>query len=419
MIDATTDACVRDAAITLRDFDFEQIVVETAEQRFSLTADTIGNVWTLAAGGARRRSRRRHRPGGGWRLCGVLARRFGLREHDHRAHPRARCSTRTIATTEAGSTRTLASSDARVSRHRQLRRSSRSPAACRWRSPQGEHGQGDGALGFGVAIAVNTIATDTEALVAVERDRCGLTAHDGGLDVEATASGSIQAFTVAGAFAAADRRSSQGSGIGGDGRRLGLRQPDRRRHDRHVRRATSSTRRRRHRSRDERRRRSSPAPARSRSRSPSPATSTAAAVAIGGSFAVNFIAAPTTTRNQRLGRDRLTLERHRRRRDHGRRRDAGEHLRRRHRRRGQRRRLEHRPRARRQRRRLDRHQRDPQRARWRASATQRPDDRRRERRGHRRHGGRRLVDQRHRRRRRAGDCGRARWSRSPPRSACR
>jgi hypothetical protein len=51
-VNATTDAWIRRASLTLRDFDLEQVVVETPQKRLSVTADTFGDVWTLAAGGA-------------------------------------------------------------------------------------------------------------------------------------------------------------------------------------------------------------------------------------------------------------------------------------------------------------------------------------------------------------------------------
>src|SRR5207244_7515554 len=48
---STTAAWVRDATLVLHDFDLEQMVVETPEKRLSVVADSIGHIWTLAAGG--------------------------------------------------------------------------------------------------------------------------------------------------------------------------------------------------------------------------------------------------------------------------------------------------------------------------------------------------------------------------------
>ena len=52
VVHATTDAFVRDAEITLSGVPLENFVVETAALRFSVTADSAGDIWTLAAGGA-------------------------------------------------------------------------------------------------------------------------------------------------------------------------------------------------------------------------------------------------------------------------------------------------------------------------------------------------------------------------------
>ena len=51
-VDSTVNAFVCDSQITLRGVAFEDFVVETAEVRFSLTADNASDIWTLAAGGA-------------------------------------------------------------------------------------------------------------------------------------------------------------------------------------------------------------------------------------------------------------------------------------------------------------------------------------------------------------------------------
>src|SRR5262249_18099195 len=69
------------------------------------------------------------------------------------------------------------------------------------------------ALSAGVAIAVNTITTDTDALVQASDVLWGDGAT-GGLLVKASADGSIKAFTVAGAFAAA-LAAQQGTGVAG------------------------------------------------------------------------------------------------------------------------------------------------------------------------------------------------------------
>src|SRR5262249_40412431 len=49
-IDSTTNAFIRDSNITLLGVPLDNLVVETAERRLSLTADDVGGIWTLSAG---------------------------------------------------------------------------------------------------------------------------------------------------------------------------------------------------------------------------------------------------------------------------------------------------------------------------------------------------------------------------------
>ncbi|HSB85819.1 MAG TPA: hypothetical protein VLD86_05890, partial [Ilumatobacteraceae bacterium] len=49
-INATTDAFVRDSVITVEGVPLDNLVVETAKRRFSVTADDVGSIWTLSAG---------------------------------------------------------------------------------------------------------------------------------------------------------------------------------------------------------------------------------------------------------------------------------------------------------------------------------------------------------------------------------
>ncbi|MGH6643642.1 MAG: hypothetical protein ACRED3_13205, partial [Bradyrhizobium sp.] len=49
-IDSTTIAFIRDSSITLLGVPLDNLVVETAKRKLSLTADDVGDIWTLSAG---------------------------------------------------------------------------------------------------------------------------------------------------------------------------------------------------------------------------------------------------------------------------------------------------------------------------------------------------------------------------------
>ncbi|MEY2518222.1 MAG: large repetitive protein, partial [bacterium] len=205
-IDATTDAFVRDAAITLRSVDFEQIVVETADKRFSLTADTVGNIWTLAAGGAGASAGGGTGTGSGGSLAASVAGSVSI--NTITGHTRARMFDTTIAL-EAGD----ALNDVRV-RATDSAQIFAIAGGLALSIAKGGTGKAT-AISAGVAIAVNTITGSTEALVE-SSEITWADAADGALSVQATSSGSIQAFTVAGALAAAVAKQS-GSGVGAAG----------------------------------------------------------------------------------------------------------------------------------------------------------------------------------------------------------
>ena len=157
-IDATTDAWVRNATITLRDTDFEAIVVETTDRRFSVTADSIGNVWTLAAGGGGAVA------GGGTSDNGsgsfALSLAGSVAVNTITGHTRARVidtGVAMIAATDGTVSEALvrATDDADIFAI---------AGALSLAIAEGGKGKAT-AVAFGVAIAVNNIGIDTEALV--------------------------------------------------------------------------------------------------------------------------------------------------------------------------------------------------------------------------------------------------------------
>ena len=209
-IDATVDAFVRDAALTLRSVPFEDFVVETATQRFSLTADSAGKVWTLAAGGAGAVASGGEQDSSGGSAALSLAGSVSL--NTITANTSARMVDSTIHL-EAG----LSPSDVRI---RATDTSDIFAIAGGLSLAIANGGQGKAtAISAGVAIAVNTIVADVEALVESVNKPTGawwLPGATGTFLVEALSSARIQAYTVAGALAAAVAKQS-GSGIAATG----------------------------------------------------------------------------------------------------------------------------------------------------------------------------------------------------------
>ena len=205
-VDATTDAFVRDSTIRLRSVAFDDFVVEGAEKRFSLTADTLGDVWTLAAGGGGALSGGGKSNSDGGSFAASLAGAVSWNEITGKTRARMFDSTVDLL---AGA----APDDARV---RASDDSTIFAIAGALSLAIAEGGQGKAtAVAFGLAIAVNSIVTDTDALIQASR-MTWATGAPGGLVLEATSSGSIQAYTVAGALAAAVAKQS-GSGVGAAG----------------------------------------------------------------------------------------------------------------------------------------------------------------------------------------------------------
>ena len=210
-IDATTNAFIRDANITLRSVDFEDFVVETTDTRLSVTADSVGNVWSLAAGGAGAVASGGEQDSNSGSAALSLAGSVALNTIT------ATTSARLLDTT----VRLLAGS-APSDVHVRASDASDIFAIAGGLSLAIANG-GDGkatAISAGVAIAVNKIISRIEALVAssgtVQSQITWVAGALGGLVIEAFSTGSIQAYTVAGALAAAVAKQS-GSGIAASG----------------------------------------------------------------------------------------------------------------------------------------------------------------------------------------------------------
>ncbi|MCA1656956.1 MAG: hypothetical protein LC713_04500, partial [Actinobacteria bacterium] len=218
-VDATTDAFVRDTTITLRDFDLEQVVVETAEKRLSVTADSVGDIWTLAAGGGGAVAAGNQAGSGGSAAISVAG---SVSVNRITGHTRAKLidSTVSFETTDTDTPPDPMDphpwpSDYRSEARVRATDSSDIFAIAGSLSlaiAAGQQGNTT-AMSFGVAIAVNLITRDTDALIDTATLRWGEDTT-GGLDVQADAGGSIQAFTVAGALAVAAAEMS-GSGVAG------------------------------------------------------------------------------------------------------------------------------------------------------------------------------------------------------------
>src|SRR5262249_46391135 len=208
-INATVNAFVRDAALTVSSMAFDVFVVKTAEKRFSLTADNVSHVWTLAAGGAGAVAAGGTGGGGGGggsSFAGSLAGSVSVntllgstraRLFDSKVHLEADDAASDAAlVTNDDSDAGDEVSDARV---RATDDSSIFAIAgsLSLSIAKGNKG-GATALAAGVAIAVNNITTDIDALVASSQ-LLWADGSAGGFDLEGTSKGTIKAFTVAGA----------------------------------------------------------------------------------------------------------------------------------------------------------------------------------------------------------------------------
>jgi hypothetical protein len=196
VIHATTDAFVRDAAISLSDVPLEDFVVETAERRFSLTADNAADIWALAAGGAGALA-----DGGN---AVVLAGSVAL--NSITGHTQARVTASDIGLLE-GDALVRATDDSSIF--------TISGALALGIAKGGQSG-GATAVAAGIALAFNEIQTDTEALVE-SSDFIWTDGASGGLTVEAESIGEIKAFTVAGAVSVALAKQGSGFAVAGAG----------------------------------------------------------------------------------------------------------------------------------------------------------------------------------------------------------
>ncbi|MFL6013428.1 MAG: hypothetical protein ACJ74P_03940, partial [Gaiellaceae bacterium] len=205
-VDSSANAFARDSSITLRNVAFEDFVVESTDVRFSLLAENMNDIWTLSAGGAGALA-----AGGGsdsknGSFAGSLAGSVSV--NDIVGDTRAR-----MANTSLTLVNGPAPSDVRV---RGPDTSSIFAIAGSLSFAIANGGSGKAtAISAGLAIALNKISRKTEALVESSTIEWNDGSH-GTLLVEATFTGSIKAFTVAGALGAALAQQS-GSGVAGVG----------------------------------------------------------------------------------------------------------------------------------------------------------------------------------------------------------
>ncbi|MES2099191.1 MAG: hypothetical protein V4569_05175, partial [Pseudomonadota bacterium] len=196
VVNATTDAFVRDATITLSDVPLEDFVVESAKRRFSVTADSAGDIWALAAGGAGALA-----DGGN---AVVLAGSVAL--NSITGHTRA-----AVIDTDVD----LLDGDALI--HAGDQSSIFTIAgALALGIAKGSQSSGGQAVAAGIALAFNDIQTDTEALVD-DSSFIWADGASGGLTIEAASTGEIKAFTVAGAVAVGLAKQGTGFAVAGAG----------------------------------------------------------------------------------------------------------------------------------------------------------------------------------------------------------
>jgi hypothetical protein len=203
-VESSTIAFVRDANLTLRSVDFETFVVESTDTRMSVLADNFANIWTLSAGGAGAIA------GGGTAtgttVTGSLAGSVSLNTISGPTRAKLIDTTVTLDTgPHRSDVRVLANDSSQIfaiagSLSLSIAKGGSSTAV---------------ALSAGVAIAVNRIATDTDALVE-SSNITWTTGSKGDLNVKASSKGSIKSFTVAGAISGAAAKQS-GSGVGAAG----------------------------------------------------------------------------------------------------------------------------------------------------------------------------------------------------------
>jgi hypothetical protein len=254
-------------------------VVETTDTRFSLTADSVGSVWTLAAGGAGAVASGGTSTGNSGSFAGSLAGSVALNTvkatTNARMYDTASRSTKADALSDVRVRATDASDifaiagglSLAIANGGRARRPRSRPA---WRSP------------------VNRIISDIEALVAAS-DIIWNDGATGGLVIEALSKSSIQAFTVAGRASPRPSPSSRAAASPPAGAGSGSLNSIDTGHDsdpavEHCRDAGRGDRR-----GEATSRRSSPAPAPWPCRSPGRPGHRGRALAIGGSFAVNNI----------------------------------------------------------------------------------------------------------------------------------
>ncbi|MEO6651268.1 MAG: hypothetical protein ABIP17_01255, partial [Ilumatobacteraceae bacterium] len=216
-IHATTDAWVGNSTVIVRDADFERMLVESAAFRFSILATTRGSVWTLAAGGGGAVAGGGNSDSSGGSLALSLAGAVSV--NIITGSTRARMIDTVLTLDELASDAAARGPPENTVSDVVIRATDSSDifaisGGLSLAIAEGGKGKAT-AVAFGVAIAVNTITTDTDALVE-DSTLTWVTNTTGSLLVEATSTGSIQAFTVAGAFGAAIAK-QQGSGVAATG----------------------------------------------------------------------------------------------------------------------------------------------------------------------------------------------------------
>ncbi|MFM8188319.1 MAG: hypothetical protein ACKN85_07560, partial [Pirellula sp.] len=203
-VDSITNAFIRDSIITLSDVPIEDLSQEDYSNRFSVSANNMAKIFSLAAGGAGSVAKEGTEPGNTTNisLAGSVA------KNSISGGTFARVYDSTIAM-QAGTTVHDAVVRARDASNILAIAGSLSMSMSKGGTA------GATAVSAGVAIAVNSIAGDTVALVSNSTITGGV-GSTGTVTVESISDGEIQAYTVSGALSAASSKQT-GSGIGASG----------------------------------------------------------------------------------------------------------------------------------------------------------------------------------------------------------
>ena len=206
-IHTTTDAFIRDADMTLAGVPLDSLVVATAERRFSLTADNAGQIWTLAAGigGALAKGNT-----GGATAVSLAG---SVSVNTVAGHTRARMYDSALELLPGDPASVPSDALVRAGDDSEIFAIAGGLSIA---IAKGGTSGGANAVSIGVAVAIDTIVTDTDALVESSELTWDAGAT-GRFDLEAASSGQIKAFTVAGAAAAALSQQGRGTAVAGAG----------------------------------------------------------------------------------------------------------------------------------------------------------------------------------------------------------